>query len=176
MKKINELTLDERTQLLYDLVIKKTTKIKDFMMKLKLPDPNEMFDSSFDPAIFSSKAETIEVPQKCIYSEVLKEKIWIGESGSGEFFEMLELTATKDDGKQGFHINIEFLSIINEEGGIQNLFYSYKNIYNFEGLKDLGEHEDNIYLQLILETRYFNNFLSFLDPANFSKSMKCVFK
>jgi len=176
MKKINELTLDERAQLLYNLVIKKTTKIEDFMLEVKLPDPAEMFDPSFNPAIFSSKSETVQVPQKCIYSDVLKEKIWIGESGSGEFFKMLQLSATKDEKKQGFHINIEFLSIINEEGGIPNLFYSYENIFNFEGLKDFGEHKDNLYLKLILETRYFNNFLSFLDPANFSKSMKCVFE
>jgi len=131
MCRLNTLDINQRKRLLEELVVAKTTKIKDFNLEALLPDGKE----------------TMMIPSKSIFSSELNDDVWIGESRKIDFFKDFNIDIQHSN--EGFYLNIFYTSILDKEGKIEHFLYSDENIQNV----------NDIHLQLILETQEFQEFL-----------------
>ena len=131
MRRLNTLDINQRKRLLEELVVLKTTKIKDFNLEALFPDGKE----------------TIMIPSKSVFSSELNDDVWIGESRKIDFFQDFRIDIQHCN--EGFYLNIFYTSILEKEGKIERFFYSDENLQN----------TNDIYLQLILETQEFQEFL-----------------
>lgn len=139
MRRLNELNDKQRNRLLQELVIFHTAEI--------------------------------DLQAKQIRSQELNENISISEFTGTDLFHVIECSSVKgvqqnnDRGidEVGFLIFINFISIIEEEGHMNNMFISYVELIganeDFSKIKCFGQYEDSQYFQLIQETKDFHVFM-----------------